>query len=181
MTDKQIIEHLRNNKYQKATNGLYNLLSPAKKYVCTNNGTSDDAKDIFQDALIILYKKVQDKDFVLTVSLKTYVLAVVKNLWLQELRRRNKMPVTIDQAEVADVIIEKEKDDELATAAFNLLGEKCRKLLIMFYFKKKNYRELASFLGFGDERTAKNQKYRCLQKAKDFFITLSIKSHEKQY
>src|SRR5678810_19898 len=87
----------------------------------------------------------------------------VKNLWLQELRRRNKMPLTNEQTEVPDIIIEKEKDADLATAAFNLLGERCRKLLIMFYFRKKSYKELASFLGFGDERTAKNQKYRCLE------------------
>jgi RNA polymerase sigma factor (sigma-70 family) len=181
MTDNEIIEHLRNNKYQKATNGLYNLLSPVKKYVCGNNGTTDDAKDIFQDALVALYRKVQDRNFRLTVSLKTYLLAVVKNLWLQELRRRNKMPFTNEQTEVPDIITEKEKDADLATAAFNLLGERCRKLLIMFYFRKKSYKELASFLGFGDERTAKNQKYRCLEKAKENFITLSTSIHEKQY
>ena len=178
MTDNEIIEYLRNDKYQKATNGLYNLLFPVKKYICSNSGTTDDAKDIFQDALVVLYKKVQDKNFTLTVPLKTYLLAVVKNLWLQELRRRNKMPLTTERTEVADQITEKEKDADLATAAFNLLEEKCKQLLVMFYFKKKSYRELASFLDFGDARTAKNQKYRCLQKAKENYITLSTNSHE---
>ena len=80
MTDNEIIEHLRNNKYQKATNGLYNLLSPVKKYVCSNNGTTDDAKDIFQDALVALYRKVQDRNFRLTVSLKTYLLVCERHL-----------------------------------------------------------------------------------------------------
>ena len=178
MTDKQIIEYLRSNKYQKATNGLYDVLSPVKKYITANNGTADDAKDIFQDALVVLYKNVQSQSFALTVPLKTYLLAVTKNLWLQELRRRNKMPVTTEQIDIPETIGEKEKDACLATAAFNLLGERCRQLLILFYFKKKTYRELASFLGFGDERTAKNQKYRCLQKAKENYLTLSTGGHE---
>lgn len=178
MTDIQIIEFLRNNKYQKAVNGLYDVLSTVKKYIRSNNGTSDDTKDIFQDALVVLYKNVQSENFTLTVPLKNYLLAIVKNLWLQELRRRNKMPVAVVQADIPDITFNEDKNFDIAQAAFNLLGEKCRQLLIMFYFKKKSYKELASFLAFGDERTAKNQKYRCLQKAKENFITLSINSHE---
>jgi RNA polymerase sigma factor (sigma-70 family) len=179
MTDKQIIENLRNNKYQKAVNGLYEVLSPVKKYILSNSGTSDDAKDIFQDALVVLYKNVQSDNFTLTVPLKTYLLAIVKNLWLQELRRRNKIPVIADQTDIPDTVFTEEKNFDIAQAAFNLLGEKCRQLLILFYFKKKSYKELASFLAFGDERTAKNQKYRCLQKAKENYLTLSKQEHEK--
>ena len=173
MTDKEIIEYLRNNRYQKAVNGLYEVLSSVKKYIHSNSGTTDDAKDIFQDALVVLYKNVQSETFTLTVPLKTYLLAVVKNLWLQELRRRNKIPVIADQADVPDIVHNDDQNFDIAKAAFNLLGEKCRQLLILFYFKKKTYRELASFLAFGDERTAKNQKYRCLQKAKENYLTLS--------
>ena len=173
MTDKEIIEYLRNNRYQKAVNGLYDVLSSVKKYIHSNSGTTDDAKDIFQDALVVLYKNVQSQTFTLTVPLKTYLLAIIKNLWLQELRRRNKIPVTTDQADVPDMVLNDDKNYDIAKAAFNLLGEKCRQLLILFYFKKKTYRELASFLAFGDERTAKNQKYRCLQKAKENYLTLS--------
>jgi len=173
MTDKQIIEFLRNNKYQKAVNGLYDVLSAVKKYIRSNSGTTDDAEDIFQDSLVVLYKNVQSESFTLTVPLKTYLLAIVKNLWLQELRRRNKMPVTSDEAEIPDVIFSEDENFDIAKAAFNLLGEKCRELLILFYFKKKSYKQLASFLQFGGERTAKNQKYRCLQKAKENYLTLS--------
>ena len=178
MTDKEIIEYLRNDKYQKATNGLYNVLPAVKKYISANSGTADDAKDIFQDALVVLYKKVQSQSFALTVPLKTYLLAITKNIWLQELRRRNKMPVSTEQVDLPDALPADDKDSNLAKAAFNLLGERCRQLLILFYFKKKTYRELASFLGFGDERTAKNQKYRCLQKAKENYLTLSTDRHE---
>jgi len=178
MTDKEIIECLLNNRYQKAINGLYNVLPSVKKFIAANSGTTDDAKDIFQDALVILYKKAQTSDFVLSVPLKTYLQAIVKNLWLQELRRRNKMPLDAGPSDLIDVTTMEGKNFDLAMAAFNLLGEKCRQLLILFYFKKKSFREIASALAFSDEKTAKNQKYRCIQKAKENYLTLSTRSHE---
>jgi RNA polymerase sigma factor (sigma-70 family) len=154
------------------------VLPSVKKYIAANSGTVDDAKDIFQDALVVLYKKVQSSGFVLSVPLRTYLQAIVKNLWWQELRRRNKIPVDFEPGDIVDVMPEEGKDYDLASAAFNLLGEKCRQLLILFYFKKKSFRQIASALAFGDEKTAKNQKYRCLQKAKENYLTLTTRSHE---
>ncbi|MFT3909308.1 MAG: sigma-70 family RNA polymerase sigma factor [Ferruginibacter sp.] len=173
MTDKEIIEHLRNNKYTAALKGMYNILPHAKKYIKANSGTTDDAEDIFQDALVILYKKVQSENFILSVPLKTYLLAIVKNCWLQELRRRKKLPVDDSASDVAIDELNEEPGFIFAKAAFELLGEKCRQLLIMFYFKKEGYKKIAAALAFSDEKTAKNQKYRCLQKAKENYMTLS--------
>ncbi len=172
MTDTEIVEHLRNNKYTRAVNGLYNALPSIKKYICANTGTEEDAKDIFQDALVILYKKVNSTEFVLSVSLITYLNAIAKNLWLTELRRRKKIPEDESNTDMADVIIDAEPGFTLATGAFNLLGEKCRELLMLFYFKKKSFKEIAGILAFSDEKIAKNQKYRCIQKAKENYLTL---------
>jgi RNA polymerase sigma factor (sigma-70 family) len=176
MTDKEIIENLQHNKYSLALKGLYNILPAVKQYIKNNSGTADDAQDIFQDALVILYKKVYNRDIVLTVSLKTYVLAVVKNCWLQELRRRKKLPPGETPGDIAAEETTEEPGYHFATAAFNLLGEKCRQLLILFYFKKKSFKEIALALAFSDEKIARNQKYRCLQKAKENYVTLSTNS-----
>lgn len=173
MTDNEIIEHLRNNQYPKAIKGLYGLLPSITKYIKANNGTVEDAKDIFQDALVVLYKKIHAGGFVLTVPLRTYLQAIVKNCWLQELRQRKKMPTATQEQDIADVVAEEEPGLGFATTAFNLLGEKCKQLLILFYFKKKSFREIAAALAFSDEKVAKNQKYRCIQKAKENYLTLS--------
>jgi RNA polymerase sigma factor (sigma-70 family) len=179
MTDNEIIEHLKNNKYGKALNGLYNLLPSIKKYISANNGTADDAQDIFQDALVVLYKKIHTGEFNLTVPLKTYLHAVVKNLWLQELRRRKKILITDSENDTADFAIDEEPVFGNAEAAFNLLGEKCKQLLTLFYFSKKSFREIAAVLAFSDEKIAKNQKYRCIEKAKENYLQLSKTStHE---
>ena len=173
MTDNDIIGHLQNNLYSKAINGLYGLMPAVKKYILANNGNAEDAQDIFQDSLVILYKKVQAGNLILTVPLKTYLFAINKNCWLQELRRRNKFPLAAEEKESIDMISDDEPELSIAEAAFSLLGEKCRQLLILFYFKKKSFKEIASLLSFSDEKVAKNQKYRCIQKAKENFVTLS--------
>ena len=179
MTDKEIIEHLKNNKYSLAVKGLYNILPSVKQYIKANNGTADDAQDIFQDALVVLYKKVQSGDFVLSVTLKTYLHAVAKNCWLQELRRRKKMPAGEMASDITSFEVDEEPAFVFATAAFNLLGEKCRQLLMLFYFKKQSFKEIAAALAFSDEKIAKNQKYRCIQKAKDNYLAISKNStHE---
>ncbi len=173
MTDNEIIEHLQNNKYSSALKGLYNVLPAAKKYVLANNGTADDAQDIFQDALVVLYKNVHTPGFRLTTRLRSYLLAIVKNCWLNELRRRKKLPAGEYTGDIPDIITTEEPGLSLAGKAFELLGEKCRTLLISFYFKKLSFKEIAAALSFSDEKTAKNQKYRCIQKAKEHYLTLS--------
>jgi RNA polymerase sigma factor (sigma-70 family) len=172
MTDSDIMTHLANNNYSKAMNGLYGFFPPIRRYIKANNGSVEDAKDMFQDALVILYKKVQE-NYVLYGTLTGYLLAVVRNLWMQELRRRNKLPQSEATEDIADEVPEAERDLSQARAAFHLLGEKCKDLLILFYFKKKSFREIATELAFSDEKVAKNQKYRCIQKAKENFITLT--------
>jgi RNA polymerase sigma factor (sigma-70 family) len=172
MTDNEIIKHLQKKKYSAAVKGLYNILPLVKKYIRANNGTPDDAQDIFQDALVILCKKTQAENFVLTAPIKSYLLAIVKNCWLQQLRQRKKLPAAEIVADIAIEEINEEPGFDLAKNAFESLGEKCRQLLILFYFKQQSFKAIAAELSFSDERTAKNQKYRCLQKAKENYINL---------
>jgi RNA polymerase sigma factor (sigma-70 family) len=173
MTDQAIIQHLQSNQYSLALKGLYHVLPHAKKFIIANHGDTHDAEDVFQDALVILCKKVQSGDFQLTASLKTYLLAIVRNRWHEVLRSRKKLPLA-DNTEPGAIhfSIDEEPRYAQASAAFQLLGEKCRELLLMFYFRRKSYSEIAELLSFANEQTAKNQKYRCLQKAKEHYLNL---------
>lgn len=173
MTDTQIIEYLRTSQHGSAIKHLYKMLPDAKKYIVANSGSIEDANDIFQDALVILYRKVNDQNLELTVSLKTYFLSIIKNCWRSELRQRGKFSATELPAEIPDFPVDEEEYFIKAKKAFSILGDKCKQLLIEFYFKKRSFKEIATALGFNDEKTAKNQKYRCLQKAKEHYITLS--------
>jgi RNA polymerase sigma factor (sigma-70 family) len=173
MTDSAIIEHLKNQRHAKAVQGLYGGFPAVKKYIIANSGTKEDAEDIYQDALVILYKKVNDAGFTLTAPLQTYLLAITKNLWFDALRRNGKLPVVHDAIEMEENIdYSEEANYRLAELSFNLLGEKCRQLLLAFYYRKHSFQQIAKSLSFSSEAVAKNQKYRCIQKAKENYSNL---------
>jgi RNA polymerase sigma factor (sigma-70 family) len=171
MSDQQLIGWLKNGQYQKAMKGLYKSLPQLKKWVTNNSGNAHDAEDIFQDALVILCKKLKDDSFVLSAPLNTYIFSVGKNLWFAELRKRKVQIQVSDEAETIS-IDGNEANFDLAKQAFSILGEKCKEILILFYYKKKSMDEIANKVGLANEKVAKNQKYRCLEKAKENYIHL---------
>lgn len=165
MKDELIIKNLREGKIQKAVKGLYAAFPLIQKHVLKNSGSKEDAEDLFQDALVILYKKVKHSEFTLTSSLSTFLFGVARNIWYQELKRRNKIvePETFEEDFLeTDLYMQAEE-------AFKLLGDKCREILILFYYAGKSMSEIAMLMSFSNERVAKTQKYRCIEKAKHNF------------
>ena len=82
--------------------------------------------------------------------------------------------VTDDLSLADQGFISSEQKYNQAEEAFILLGEKCKELLMQFYFHKKPMIEIASMLGFANEKVAKNQKYKCLEKAKENYTQLTM-------
>lgn len=148
---------------------LYPMFSNVKKMIMQNSGSESDAEDIFHDGLVAVCRS--NKISCLTEKeIKNYFYGIVKNLWLTELRKRKKTQVMPEGDP-----IEQDYDEnryQLAQQAFAGLGEKCKELLTLFYFKKLDYEKIAAELGFSDGRVAKNQKYRCIQKAKEHYLLL---------
>lgn len=90
MSDQEIISQLRTGQQHKALVKLYAHLPKVERMVRNHGGTRADAKDLFQDALIILLGKAKDEAFVLTCSIGTYLYAICRNRWQEELRRRGR-------------------------------------------------------------------------------------------
>src|ERR1039457_6248008 len=93
MDDNSILLLLRSDKHGKAFSALYDHYPKVEKMIYRNGGTRDDAKDIYQEALIIFYNKATDVNFKLTSQLGTYLFSVCRFLWLDEIRKRGKMPI----------------------------------------------------------------------------------------
>ncbi len=174
MTDQSIIQLIRENKHNPAMKGLYTYFPVVKKFVLKNNGTRQEAEDIFQEGLLIFCNKINKPDFVLTSGINTYLYGVCKLLWLDELKKTKKT-IKNDFIELKDELlwdqishdIEDDKPLKYAQEAVMKLGEKCKEILELFYFKKLSMKEIAGKLGFASEKGAKNQKYRCIEKAKE--------------
>ena len=145
--------------------------------VINNNGSAEDAKDIFQEAMIVLYEKVRSGNFELNCQIKTYVYSVCRRLWLKRLQQLNRYSSGVENLEaVADIeeeveIHEKRNAEfEIMEKAISHLGEPCRSLLEAYYLQKKNMQEIAINFGYTNANNAKTQKYKCLIRLKKIFF-----------
>ena len=145
--------------------------------VINNNGSVEDAKDIFQEAMIVLYQKVQSGSFELNCQIKTFVYSVSRRLWLKRLMQQNRYSLhenTEDIVLVDEDMEEHEKRDTEFTVmekAMGSLGEPCKSLLEAFYMQKKGMQEIAGIFGYTNAENAKTQKYKCLMRLKKLFFS----------
>jgi RNA polymerase sigma factor (sigma-70 family) len=146
-------------------------------FIIRNNGTYDDARDVFQEAVIVLYEKALSGNFVLTSRLNTFLYAVCKRIWLKKLQQQQRFHNT--GGEISDVIFSEEeleqherKNQEFATmeSALKKVGEPCKSLLEAYYLEKKSMPEIADQFGYTNADNAKNQKYKCLVRLKKLFF-----------
>lgn len=148
-----------------------------QSYILNNNGSYDDAKDIFQEAMIVLYEKSQSESFVLTSKLTTYVHSVCRRLWLKRLQQLGKysnqiddFPEIVSVDEDLEAHLRKNSEFVIMDRALNSLGEPCKSLLEGFYIKQQDMQTLAKLFGYTNADNAKNQKYKCLVRLKKLFF-----------
>ena len=146
-------------------------------FILNNNGSYDDARDIFQEAMITLYEKAQSESFVLTCQIKTYVYSVCRRLWLKRLQQTGRYSNTLDNLDETvpveeDLEIHEKRNAEFAIMdrALNSLGEPCKSLLEAFYLQKQDMQQIAAAFGYTNADNAKNQKYKCLMRLKKLFF-----------
>ncbi|WP_325635667.1 sigma-70 family RNA polymerase sigma factor [Parapedobacter sp.] len=150
--------------------------------IVQNNGTEEEAKDVFQEAVIVLYDKVKQHDFELTSRLKTYIYSVCRRLWLKQLGSKDR--TFRDVAAYEDIIVveedlamHEEKDLQLTMMeqALDELGEPCRTIIRDFYIANLSMQEICDKFGYTNADNAKTQKYKCLQRLKKLFFTATTK------
>ena len=133
------------------------------KIVLSNSGTEDEAKDIYQDALVVFWQKSISGNLVLTSKMSTYIYSICQNLWRKELDRKKRLAHEQKDGEVHpdDDKIERAK---IINECIGQLGETCRKVLTFYYFDGMSMQEIADKLGFANTNTAKTKKYKCKRK-----------------
>lgn len=128
------------------------------------------AEDIFQEALLILCRKLEDPNFVLDVEAIHYVKSTCKFLWFNQARKAQKQQTVELNQEVAQIDedwLEKEEKLTSIEEAILKLGKQCQQILTLFYSKSLSMEKIAQRVGLRNEKVAKGQKYRCIQKVKE--------------
>ena len=133
------------------------------KLVISNSGTEDEARDVYQDALIVFWQKARSGNLVLTSKISTYIYSICQNLWRKELDRKKRLSnEERDAHEIMDT--DKPEREKIIAKCIDQLGETCKKVLMYYYFDEMSMQEIAEKLGFANTDTAKTKKYKCKQK-----------------
>lgn len=136
-----------------------------QKLVTENSGSITDAQDVFQSALEGIFIKASQPEFRLTAAFSTYLYGYCHNLWRNELRKKSRKNVTIEEDDtfIDDFSWETEYVDlerwRLFDNHFSLLGEECRQILLGF-FAKERMKVIALKLGVSVDN-ARQKKLRC--------------------
>jgi RNA polymerase sigma factor (sigma-70 family) len=170
MNDSEVLLQLQSSTRRKAMTRLYKYYPQVKAMIKAKGGNAQDAEDVFQEGLIILCRKANESGFELTSSLDTYLYSVCKNLWNNQARK--KRDTGLGEFEIAgdesglEAAIQKEEKIKAIEAVLLDIGERCLQLLKAFYYQSLKMSEIARKMDFKSENVAKNQKYKCLEKAR---------------
>lgn len=175
--EKQLLEALALND-GTVIEGIYRDNYPMiQGFILNNNGNSDEARDIFQEAMIVIYEKAVSGTFELNCQLKTYLYSVCRRLWLKRLQQLQRYGTLVENVEDT-VSVEEDlelhekhnSDFQIMENAMSKIGEPCKSLLDAYYIQKKNMQEIATDFGYTNADNAKTQKYKCLVRLKKLFF-----------
>lgn len=176
--DTTLYEGLKNNQ-QSAFEYLYKNNYPAvRQLVFQYKGSDDDAKDIFQEGMIALWNNIRSGSYQLRqdVKMSTYLIQICKLRWMDRMKKASsryevKQETYLEPAQEAEVEVEwiNREEQSAFQKQFAQLGDRCQTLLKHFYFMKQSLQEIAKQLGIG-EASAKNEKYRCMQRLKKIVL-----------
>ena len=146
------------------------LFPAVRKWVKDCGGTEDDAKDVFQDALMVIYDKSGSAGFQMTSKFSTYFLGICRNLVGNLFQKRYRRDVTLseDLKSIAEEPIDYVAKDrkKLMDNARKQLGQDCQQVLDLF-FQGISMVEIAAKLGFASEGYAKRRKHQCKERLVD--------------
>ncbi|MCI0750852.1 MAG: sigma-70 family RNA polymerase sigma factor [Flammeovirgaceae bacterium] len=170
MDEKEIFDRIRRGD-EKSLEFLYmKYYRMMTKLVITNSGTEEEARDIYQDALIVFWQKATSGNLVMTSKISTYIYSICQNLWRKELERKKRLSNEEKDSSVS-MDTETAERNKIIARCIDQLGDTCKKVLMYYYFEEMSMQEIADRLGFANTDTAKTKKYKCKQKLDELIKT----------
>ena len=180
MTDVDLVALVKAGD-QSALQQIYqNNYAMVRAYILSNNGDEAAAKDIYQEAMIVLYENIRSGSFEVKAKLKTYLYAVSRRLWLKELKKNSRYGGEVlehqhvdDWSAEMDAMEERQAKKEIVDKSMVALGEPCKTILTDFFYHQYKMDEIAEKMGYTNAANAKNQKYKCFQRFKKLVLVNS--------
>jgi RNA polymerase sigma factor (sigma-70 family) len=174
--DQETINQLRKEDINMPVQWLYqSYFDDITKLICLNGGSSDDAADIFQETVLVFIDRVKTNRYREESSIRTFLYAVARNLWKQELRsrgRRNTREIAYSDTKelISNEPIERFFDKDIQNtleAVYLEIGDTCKNILKGFYYEELSMKDLLKRFNYESEQVLRNRKSLCMKKIKD--------------
>src|SRR5690606_35971161 len=147
MNDSEILEKISGGD-ERALDYLYKkYYRMMVKLVVSNNGSEEEAKDIYQEALIVFWQKAMSGNFTLTSKISTYLYSICLNLWRKELERKSKLS-NEEKDSIEFIEDDKQERIKIINECINALGDTCKKVLSYYYFDGMSMSDIAEKMNF---------------------------------
>jgi RNA polymerase sigma factor (sigma-70 family) len=165
--EKTLISGIRNHD-SDVLDHIYLAYFPIiEGFVIHHHGSREQAKDVFQEAMIILYNRIKSKDFELSCKFGTFLYAICKRVWIQERKKillhKDKLrqhPMAVHDPGPDDDPIMQNHLVQIFNKHFNELSPDCQKILTMF-FNDHSVEEIRAAMDYKNIHHAADRKYRC--------------------
>lgn len=173
------VEAKKSNGREALLMSLYQDVFPVVAgFVHKMGGSFEEAKDVFQDALMIYFEKTAGTAPAFKHSEKAYLFGISRHLWYKKYRETgHHVPLDqlgIDDASNPEDVPYQEVSSARLLRLLQTAGQKCMELLSAFYYEKIDMETLAVRFGFSGPRSATVQKFKCLEKVKETVKEKSI-------
>jgi len=154
-------------------------------FIRKNKGSQQDAEDTFQETIIVFVDMVQREKFRGESSVKTFLYAIARNVWLNQLKKRDRMFVRDIESydnnprelqDVQETLIRNESKQKVLDL-IDQLGDTCKKILIYYYYDNLSMKEIYERMHYESEQVVRNQKYKCMKKLIDWIESNPATKH----
>lgn len=175
--DYELVEALKLTDINQPLTRIYEeFFDVVTAVIRINGGQAEDAADVFQEAVLVLVDMVKTNRFRGDSSIRSFLIGIARNIWLQEMRSRGRrsnreknfhQSVPTVEVPEADQRIYNKENQNLINTLVGSLGETCRKILAGFYYDDLSMREMLSQFDYENEQVLRNRKSKCMKKLKE--------------
>jgi len=178
--DQKYIEGLLNED-RNLIKEIYKKWGPeARNFVLKNNGTPEDAYDVFQDTIIAVLSKVRKEKFNLYVPLGGYLYWIYRSKWINKINKSGKNQVMIrdlmrykdnrDFLTQVNGLTQSEVGFKILKDCFAKLAKRCQEILNAQYYEKLKGEEIEKKFEFPSIGSVRKAMYDCREKLKKWIL-----------
>lgn len=179
-SDKIILTGIKTRKNDIVEYLYKDYFPQVMRIVIKHGGNEQDARDLFQEALIIIFNRLRNDDLEITSSFHNYFIVLSRFIWfrqnninksyttsedLEEIHPAEPLPDELEhevqKEKVVTDYLENQKEKIFQRHYRKLPGD-CKRVLKMF-FRKRSFREVAKRMEYTNEDYARRKKYLCMQ------------------